>query len=296
MTEIRLKRPLRLLAPAKINLGLEITERRPDGYHEIITILQTVDLFDELILAPAETLSYTGDPEVPEDADLILRALRLAESRLGISLRAQIQLKKRIPVAAGLGGGSSDAGTMLAALGALAHVPDEELRLLAAELGSDVPFFIRGGTALATGTGTDLEALPSATRLWIVIVTPAVQIQAKTASLYASLRTDDFSDGRLTNEVAEQLRQTNTIDPRLLHNTFARPLYEHEGIVQARNAMLNAGATFVLPSGAGPSIFGCFSSSAIANEVVVRLSSHGIGARVCTAIGPGINNASLAQQ
>ena len=293
MTEIRLNRPLRLFAPAKINLGLEITGRRADGYHEIVTILQTVDLLDELVLTPADTLIYNGDPRIPEHDDLLLSALRVAENRFGFTLHARIQLNKRIPLSAGLGGGSSNAGTMLAALGALADIPDEELLGLAAELGSDVPFFIRGGTSLATGTGTDLETLPSRAQIWFVVVTPDVQIRKKTVSLYASLRPADFSDGRVIREVAKQLRETHTFDPRLLRNAFARPLHEHPSIPQARNALLEAGATIILPSGAGPSLFSPFDTVEAANEVAIRLSARGVTASVRTAIGPGINDKPL---
>jgi 4-diphosphocytidyl-2-C-methyl-D-erythritol kinase len=295
MTEIRLTRPLRLLAPAKINLGLEITGCRADGYHEIVTILQAVDFFDELVLTPADTFSYDGDPRIPENDDLVLRAFGLAETRLGVSLHARVQLKKSIPLAAGLGGGSSDAGTMLAALGALAHIADDELLGIATELGSDVPFFIRGGTSLATGTGTDLEALSPCTQTWFVIVTPDAHIPRKTARLYASLRPDDFSDGQATREIGEQLRQLNTFDPRLLHNTFARPLYKHPLILQARESMRHAGASTVIPSGAGPSLFGLFESRGAANDVADRLHQRGITSVVCTAIPLGINDEQLRQ-
>ena len=293
MTEIRLNRPLRLLAPAKINLGLEIIGRRADGYHEIVTILQAVDLYDELVLTPAETLIYTGDPRIPEHDDLLLSALRVAGNRFGFTLHARIQLNKRIPISAGLGGGSSNAGTILAALGALADIPHEELLGLAAELGSDIPFFIRGGTSLATGTGTNLETLPSRAQIWFVVVTPDVQIRNKTASLYARLRPADFSDGRVTREVAKQLHETNTFDPWLLRNAFARPLHEHLSILQVRDAMQDAGATIILPSGAGPSLFSPFDTVEAANEVAIRLSAQGVTASVRTAIGPGINDEPL---
>lgn len=296
MAEIRLMRPLQLYAPAKLNLGLEITGRRSEGYHEIVTLLQAVDYFDEIRLTPADAFSYVGDPRIPEDDDLILRALRISRARFGLSLCARVQLVKHIPMSAGLGGGSSDAGTLLAALGVLGAVPEEELLEVAAELGSDVPFFIRGGSALATGTGTELEALPTEPRDspgWFVIVTPNLQIPRKTAVLYSSLRPDDFSDGSATRELAEQLRQTNSFDPRLMRNGFARSLYEYPPIVKARDAMLRAGARTILPSGAGPSLYSPFESCDEAQAVAAELNVAGENAGVLVTIGPGFNDERL---
>jgi 4-diphosphocytidyl-2-C-methyl-D-erythritol kinase len=261
MTELRLAQELHLRAPAKINLGLEITGRRPDGYHEIVTILQTIDLFDDIVLTPSDRFRYSPDPRIPPQDDLILRTLELVHLRLGLSLRARVQLMKRIPLSAGLGGGSSDAGTLLAAIGELAGVPTADVVSLAAELGSDVPFFLRGGTALATGTGTDLKPLPLPSKpIPLLLVIPEVGIPRKTATLYASLTAADFSDGRATRELADQIRQGKPIDVERLCNAFARPLAAYEPIQVAREALERAGATVVLPSGAGPSLLGVFPS------------------------------------
>jgi len=265
MFELRLDRQHRLPAPAKINLGLEITGRRPDGYHDIVTILQTIDLCDEIILTPADSFTYTPDPRIPPHDDLILHTLDLVRDRLGVALRAHIRVLKQIPLAAGLGGGSSDAGTLLAAIGELADVPDDDLLTLAAELGSDVPFFVHGGTALATGTGTDLEPLPAPVMsLSLVLVVPNVEIPNKTATLYSSLTTEDFSDGYSTRIIADQLRQGDPIDVTVLCNSFARALSAYDPIRAARDALQRAGASVVLPSGAGPSLIGIFPNQELA--------------------------------
>jgi 4-diphosphocytidyl-2-C-methyl-D-erythritol kinase len=270
MTDLRLAKPLRLLAPAKINLGLEITGKRPDGYHEIVTILQTIDLCDEIVLTPAERFAYTRDPRFPLQDDLILRTLDLVRARLGLSLLADLRVHKQIPLAGGLGGGSSDAGTLLAAIGRLAGISDAELLPIAAELGSDVPFFLRGGTALATGSGTDLEPLPSpSTPFPLVLVVPDVGIPRKTATLYASLTAGDFSDGELTRQIANQLRQVNPIDRAMLQNAFARALDAYAPIREARDALERAGANVVLPSGAGPSLIGIFPSQESAEAALI---------------------------
>lgn len=259
MTELQFDKPLRLRAPAKINLGLEITGSRADGYHEIVTILQTIDLYDEIVLMPAERFAYTPDPRIPPHDDLILRTLDLLRARLGVSVQAHLRLEKQIPLAGGLGGGSSDAGALFAVIGEIARIPADELRSVAAELGSDVPFFLRGGTALATGRGTNLEQLPSPSApLSLVLVVPDVAIPRKTAALYASLAANDLSDGSATRQIAIQLRQGRPIDCTMLQNAFARPLYEYAPIREARDALMRAGATVVLPSGAGPSLIGIF--------------------------------------
>lgn len=246
-------------APAKINLGLEIIGKRPDGYHEIVTILQTIDLCDYIVLMPADRFAYTLDLRIPPHDDLILRTVDLIRARLGVSLQAHLRLEKQIPLAGGLGGGSSNAGTLLAAIGELAGIPMTDLIPIAAELGSDVPFFLYGGTVLATGTGTDLELLPSPSApLPLVLVIPDVEIPRKTATLYASLTTDDFSDGGATRQVANQLRQGNALDVTMLQNAFARALYAYAPIREARDELKQAGADVVLPSGAGPSLVGIF--------------------------------------
>jgi 4-diphosphocytidyl-2-C-methyl-D-erythritol kinase len=269
MSELRLERPIHLRAPAKINLGLEITGKRLDGYHEIVTILQTIDLFDDIVLTPAKRFAYTPDPRFPPQDDLILRTLDLIRDRLGITIRAKIRLDKRIPISGGLGGGSSDAGTLLAALGDLASVPESDLLAIAAELGSDVPFFVRGGTALATGTGTNLEPLPApAFPLALVVVVPEVVIPHKTATLYSSLTADDFSDGSASKQIAEQLRQLKLIDHTTLSNAFARSLYAYPAIREARDALQRAGADVVLPSGAGPSLIGFFGNQEMADAAL----------------------------
>jgi 4-diphosphocytidyl-2-C-methyl-D-erythritol kinase len=259
MAELRLDRQFRLRAPAKINLGLEITGKRTDGYHEIITILQAIDLCDEIELTPAEHFNYQPDSRIPASDDLILRALDLVRERFGLTLRARLRVVKRIPISAGLGGGSSDAGTLLAVIGELAGIPQSDLLVAAAELGSDVPFFVHGGTALATGTGTDLEPLPLPNAPFsLVLVVPDVQIPQKTAALYASLSANDFSDGASTRRLAEQIRRGDQVDNTLLRNAFARALYTYPAIAAAREALLQAGASAVLPSGAGPSLIGIF--------------------------------------
>lgn len=293
MPELRLSRPLRLFAPAKVNLGLEVLRRRDDGYHEIVTVLQAVSLFDEIVLTPASHYEFRGDPRVEPEADLANRAVRGFERHTGLELRARVRVRKRIPIAAGLGGGSSDAGTLLGALGALARVSDADCRELAAALGSDVPFFLRGGTALASGTGTEIEDLPPLARAWFVIVTPPVHLRDKTATLYASLREEDFSAGQDTARVVEQIRGGDRIRPENLRNAFACVLYVEPSIDAIRQALLDSSVPFALPDGAGPSLFTMVDSWDYANRLEAELRTRGIDAVACTNLSPGLNQARI---
>lgn len=293
MKSIELAAPVRLRAPAKVNLGLEVVARRPDGYHEVVTILQSVSLFDTIDLLPAPALRYTPPAGLERESDLLWRAVRLAEDRFGVRLRAEIRLEKHIPLAAGLGGGSSDAGTLLGALAVLAGIPLNEVERAAAALGSDVPFFVRGGTALATGTGTDLAPLSTPPNVWFVVVAPDLVIPAKTAALYGALTPDHFTDGVATRRLAAALERGDTLDPDLMHNTFTPVLREWDAVSRAIDALHAAGAQVVLPSGAGPSVFTVVPAQAVANAIADRLPT-GIGrVYVCTTVARDSNASAL---
>src|SRR5215217_7411681 len=185
-------------APAKLNLGLEVIGRRGDGFHDIATIFVAIDLYDRITLSLADDLELNCDDDSLAGTDnLALRALRLLRDETGHPGGARIHLCKSIPAAAGLGGASSDAAAALLGGPELWHLDlsDAELHDLAARLGSDVPFFLCGGCAIGRGRGDLLGPLPLPPQCWFVVVVPDVRIPAKTASLYAGLRAEDFSGG-----------------------------------------------------------------------------------------------------
>lgn len=293
MRQIEPRQPIRLFAPAKLNLGLEVLGRRPDGYHDLVTILQTVSLFDTIDLIPADAPDYTPVPGVTLEDDLVWRSLRLAQERFGIELHAEVRVKKRIPAGAGLGSGSSDAGTVLAAIGHLAGIDEESLEQAAAALGSDVPFFVRGGTALATGTGTTLRPLPDLARTWFVVLVPDVSIPAKTATLYAELAAADFSDGTSTVRQAERIERGEALDPSLLRNAFARPLFERQEVCNAADSLRRAGARTVLPTGAGPALYTIAASHQEAVAIARNLPPMAGQVFVCTTVRGRVNHARL---
>jgi len=293
VTSIELAAPVRLRAPAKVNLGLEVLTRRPDGYHDVVTILQSVSLFDTIDLLPAPALRYTPLEGLERESDLLWRAVRLAETTFGVRLLAEIRLQKHIPLAAGLGGGSSDAGTLLGALAFLAGIPIDEMERAAAALGSDVPFFVRGGTALATGTGTDLTPLDATPNAWFVIVVPDLVIPAKTAALYRALTPDQFTDGTATRRLAAALARGETLDTRLMRNAFTPVLRQWDAVSRAIDALHAAGAPVVLPSGAGPSVFTVVPTQAAAIAMADRLPTGTGRVHICTTVARDPNEEIL---
>ncbi len=198
-SESRRDTQVRVSAAAKINLDLQILGRRSDGYHEIQTLLQTIDLTDEIgaRLAPPAVLELQVTPVgvVSSGSDnLMMRAAEALRRHTGVEVGAKLELEKRIPIGAGLGGGSSDAAAALILLDVLwgLHLQPSELQELAAEIGSDVPFFLTGGLALAAGRGEIIRPLPDLADYGVVVVTPPIEVA--TGDVY-----DRFASGpRLT--------------------------------------------------------------------------------------------------
>jgi 4-diphosphocytidyl-2-C-methyl-D-erythritol kinase len=205
------------LAPAKVNWTLEVLARRPDGYHEVRTVLQTVDLCDKVRVSRAEDLELVASGAAGEDLrrvqatdNLAYRAAALLRDRAGEpGLGARIELEKAVPVAAGLGGGSSDAAATLRALDRLwgLGLPPAEMARLGAQLGADVPFFLSGGTALARGRGDEVTPLPDAPPQRLLLVVPERRPVGKTAAMYARLRPEHFTGGGASERLAAAIRR-----------------------------------------------------------------------------------------
>ena len=182
-------RSARLRAYAKLNLGLRVLYKRPDGYHELRTVFQTISLADILNVSFSRTsktrIEIEGTPEIPDN--LVEQAARLALEAMQIHGDVRLKLKKNIPSGAGLGGGSSDAAAVLLALPVLAGktIPDERLITIASQLGSDVPFFLYGGTALGLGRGEELYPLPSHRVPHALLIAP--HVHSSTSEAYRDL-------------------------------------------------------------------------------------------------------------
>jgi 4-diphosphocytidyl-2-C-methyl-D-erythritol kinase len=285
MTTRQADMAVRSEAPAKLNLGLEVVGRRPDGYHEIVTIFQAISIFDSLELVPAPLITVTStDPSLAGEENLIHTALRLLRLAAGTDQGAAVSLTKRIPVAAGLGGASTDAAAALLAARQLwrAVVTDVGIRDLARQVGSDVPFFLGAGTGLGTGRGDEITALPSLSDVWFVVVSPTIRIPRKTPALYAALQPSDFSDGSAVRQFAAMLRNQVDTPSDLPPNAFARPLYTlHPELAELPAKLAAAGATTIGLSGAGPSHFAVFHDPEAASAVAGRLrASLGDAAKI----------------
>ena len=267
-----------LPAFAKINLGLRVHGRRPDGYHEITTVFQTVSLHDRLAFQtlPGGRLELAcSDPEIPTDeSNLVMRAASALRERYGVRGGARVELEKVIPAGGGLGGGSSDAAVTLLALAKLWEIETDARSLaeIGARLGADVPFFLTGGTALGTGTGTEIRPLEDAPKMHLVVVTPGVKVS--TAEAYKALGAHALTK----DEAAANLSVSRTeADFSVSHSGVWSNDFEvvvtrlHPEIGRAREALAETGAGRTLLSGSGSSVFGVFESKGEAERARAAL-------------------------
>jgi len=282
-------------AAAKVNLALEVLSRRADGYHEIATVMQAVDLSDRLTLEDAPTLEVrTSAPGVPTDErNLAYRAAAALQAAAKVECGVRITLDKRIPVAAGLGGGSADAAAVLLGLNRLWRLrwPVARLDEVATGLGMDVPFFLRGGTALATGRGERLEPLRGRS-LGLVLVNPRFAVS--TAEMYARVTPAMYTDGRHAKTLGGGFggRSPARVAASLYNGLQEVAVAAYPPIGRMRAALLAAGALGALMSGSGPTVFGVARSFEHARQIRRRLTR---GAWDCWAVrtltGPAIRMA-----
>jgi 4-diphosphocytidyl-2-C-methyl-D-erythritol kinase len=267
---------VRILAPAKVNLFLEILGKRPDGYHEIATLMLAIDLHDVLDIAPTDgaDVSLTcDDPALTTGPDnLVVKAARRIRETTGCTAGATIRLTKRIPWAAGLGGGSSDAAAALTGLNELwkLGLSPAALARIGAEIGSDVPFFLNGPTAWCTGRGEVVTPTPIGRPIDLVLVKPAEELG--TAEVYKWLRLPttpvDGTDAR--NALA-----AGDIEAlgKALHNRLQEPAFEMSPAVAEWHRRLQAmGTAGVLMSGSGSCLFALCRSAEEARQVHDGLS------------------------
>ena len=269
---------LTLQAPAKVNLTLLVSVRRGDGYHDVSTVMQTVDLGDTLTLTGEGrglTLTCT-DPAVPaDDSNLVLRAARLFFAEAGLPVPdLHFRLEKRIPSQAGLGGGSSNAASALLALRTL-YAPalsDEKLECMAARLGSDVPFFIRGGTMHCTGRGERIAPLPPLTAGWFVIVKPPEGFS--TPAMYRRLDELPPEPARPDGMTAALESGDIRAVAAALYNSFERAVPPDSAVRAIENALRVHGALAAMLSGSGSAVFGLFD-----REDTARAAANALRAR-----------------
>ena len=263
MTQTSLKLP----SFAKINWFLDVFGKRPDGYHEIVTVMQTISLADEITFfadGRDGPLTLTcDDPSIPIDnTNLVLKAANALLGHHVMWSAADIKLTKRIPAQGGLGGASSNAAVTLMALNALWR-DNAVITLDPAFLGADVPFFLVGGTCVATGTGTNVSSLPDGPKQHLIVVTPNAKVS--TANAYASLNAASLTTSESVSILSSSPAERYSADSGQwrLRNDFERVIFEIEPeIGRAKMALLEAGARGALLAGSGSSVFGVFEDEA----------------------------------
>ena len=281
---------IQVQAPAKLNLGLEVLRRRADGYHEIETCFVPLRLFDRLTLAAGKPGSGTrleipGAPELPTDrGNLVVRAAERGCAALGLAPDLELVLEKRIPIAAGLGGGSSDAAATLLGLEALAgrELPRDERAKLALELGADVPFFLDPRPALGRGVGEKLEPLDGVPEMhWVLVAFP---FPVSTAWAYAEAGRE-LTLPRDPSSIAALLRPLGLLSPPRndLETVSAK---RHPEIPAAQRALERAGALATGMSGSGPTVFGRFEDPHAAQRAAETVEVPA-GARTIATSSPG---------
>ncbi len=278
-------------ARAKINLALDVCRRLENGYHEVKMVMQTVDLYDELefkirndpdIILSVSSKDYLGDLE----NNLIFRAAKLMKQQFDIQSGVEIKLKKNIPVAAGMAGGSTDAAATMLAMNELYELglSKEQLMDMAVRLGADVPFCIMGGTALAEGIGEQLTPLPAPPEAVLLIVKPPIMVS--TQWVYEHLRLDALErhpdiDGMITALNQGNLKGVTDRMENVMETVTER---EYPIITDIKKMMLGNGAMNAVMSGSGPSIFGVFIEEDAARAAAVyvnqTLLTKGIDAQV----------------
>lgn len=280
-----MNRTLRLKAPAKVNFRLDVLRRRPDGYHDLRMLMQRIDLCDELEITlldtPGISVSCDGS-DLPEDEGNIVwrgAAAMLARSpqRAGVGIR----LTKNIPVAAGLGGGSSDAAATIMGLNSLLGLGLDEATLMdiGLELGADVPFFIFGKPAIATGVGEELAPLENIPNLWLLLVNPGIHVS--TASVYQNLL---LTTDKVAAKIPVLYNSADDVCAVLANDLEAVTLKKFPVIQEIKEQLMATGARGALMSGSGPTVFAVF-----ADENSARRAAERFGAgKWFTAVVPTI--------
>lgn len=280
---------LTINAYAKINLTLEVLGRREDGYHNITSVMQTIDLCDEISLVESDRVTLRSNlSSLETPSNLVLKAADILKEHTGYSGGAEIYLNKYIPMSSGLGGGSSDAAATLKALVQLwqLSLPKEELSCLAGALGSDVTYFIIGNTAIVNGRGEQVQQLPPLQTEHLVVVAPTLDIPNKTANMYANLGIEEHTDGETSVNLRRCIEERGRPSSKLLFNAFEAVAFRmFPPLDTYREQMLNAGAHSVHLAGSGPAMYSLVSSKRKAMVMASKLRRAGYRAYATSTIG-----------
>jgi len=268
-------------ACAKINLTLEVIGKREDGYHEIASVVQAIDLCDALSFQPRKHIYLACNiPQLVSPNNLVFKVVKLLQDFTGSSHGVAISLEKAIPLASGLGGGSSDAAVTLQVLNEIwgLNLTSDDLKKMAANLGSDIFFFLCGGrTALVEGRGEKVTPLPHLPKTWVILVKPPIDIANKTQQMYTKIDPSHFTQGKSTQRVVELIKRGEKITPQVCYNAFDGIAFSFfPGLEEYRLRFLAAGASQVHLAGAGPALFTLVEERVQGEEICRRLKKERI--------------------
>ena len=284
-------------ACAKINLTLDILGKRRDGYHDIASVIQTIDLSDKLSFMPSGDIDLECNiPALETKDNLVIRAIEILKKYSGSGEGVRVYLEKSIPMRSGLGGGSSDAACTLVAMNNIwdLRLKIEELKVFAAELGADVPFFLEGGTALVNGKGEHVLPLPDVEDIYFVLLVPKSCVGEKTATMYANIDSHHYTKGEISRQLIRSIEDNGMVDSALLGNVFENIADEiFPGIDTYRQAMIASGASSVRLTGAGPAVYTIVESLRKASMIeskLLQIGYHPIVARTVSRVGFNAQN------
>ncbi len=283
MDEISLK------ALAKINLGLDVVGKREDGYHDVRMIMQSIHLYDRVEMKKTRSPQIKGETNLfylPVDEDnLVYRAAKLMKEEYNIKEGVRITLQKFIPVAAGLGGGSSDAAAVLVGMNRLFHLGLKQSKLmeLGLKLGADVPFCIMRGTALAEGIGEKLTQLPPMPKCPILLAKPAISVSTK--HVYEQLKLTEYTQHPDIDKIVEQIKKKSLKGVgECMGNILEEvTIKEHPVIKEIKHLMKENGALGVMMSGSGPTVFGLYQNEKEIRTAYDALKASGLAKNVYTS-------------
>jgi len=274
---------------AKINLGLEICSLRDDGFHEVVSIMQAIDLYDSIYLSPADNIDVISGVEGLEASDdLMLQAANALRLATGTKMGAKIRTTKHIPSSAGLGGGSSNGATVLLGLNQLwkTELAYPELAAISAELGSDVTFFLTGGTALTTGRGEQVGPQLPTPNSWVLLAKPTHGLSTK--KVYNCLRTTEYSKGSKTRSLMRSIINKEP-DYSLMVNSLSSPATRLLPELNKTLSILANTSQNTLVSGSGSTCFALFQSMKEAQLAENHLSNTGLWTHICPFVGEWSN-------
>jgi len=267
---------MKIKAPAKVNLSLEILGKRVDGFHDISSIIQTISLFDKLQIEIADdlTLESPGFDLDPNENIVFLAAKNMRE-KYAVDSGARMVLQKEIPVSAGLGGGSSDAAATIKILNEIwnLNLPLQELVAFASTIGSDIPFFLEGGTSFVQGRGELIRELPDCQVGWMVVVVPNIKLENKTKTMYSYLIEDSHTSGGLSRKLEARIRNGGDCPPQLMFNGFLDVAKTTiPGIKEVVRIFNKVGIQEIHLAGSGPSLFTIVKRKEIATALSLLLT------------------------